>query len=258
VSDPAVEVALLRVAMVGTCAHQAPEALAPVAQRFASATPAVRGMAPLAYLRLSDCANEDKRYAEPRARAIAAIEARLADGKDNEILDRLVLVGGAAHPLVPALLARRKATPDQLRKVLAVLGAIGPAAHPAVPTLVALLRNKKEEAWRGPILLTLARIGPSAGAAKQVALDVLAADPYLLEEVAGVLAASFVRLSQKEFDLLERPYRKRCARAGSIFMFNLGRDQDCANIAGSLENLAQLAKLSFRESNWREAEETDE
>jgi hypothetical protein len=49
-SDPAVEAALLRMAMVGSCVHQSAEALAPVAQRFASPAPAVRGMAPLAQL----------------------------------------------------------------------------------------------------------------------------------------------------------------------------------------------------------------
>ena len=257
-SDPAVEAALLRMAMAGTCAHQSPESLAPVAQRFASAAPAVRGMAPMAYLRLSDCTKDDKGHAPPRARAISVIEARLADTKDKEILGLLGLVGEAAHPLVPALLARQKTMPDQLAGVLAALGAIGPAAHPAVPTLVALLRDKHKEAWRHLTLRALARIGPSAGETKQEALEVLSADAYLLDDVASVLSSSFVRLTPKEFELLTRPYRARCARAGSIFMFDLDRDQDCAHIARSLDHLAQLAKLTFRQSNWREAQESDE
>jgi hypothetical protein len=178
-------------AMAGTCAHQSPESLAPVAQRFASAAPAVRGMAPMAYLRLSDCTKDDKGHAPPRARAISVIEARLADTKDKEILGLLGLVGEAAHPLVPALLARQKTMPDQLAGVLTALGAIGPAAHPAVPTLVALLRDKHKEAWRHLTLRALARIGPSAGETKQEALEVLSADAYLLDDVASVLSSSF-------------------------------------------------------------------
>ena len=257
-SDPAVETALLRMAVAGSCVHQSPEVLAPIAQRFDSAAPAVRTMAPLAYLRLSDCAKDDKGYADSRARALASIEARLADGKDTEILDRLVLLGEAGHPLVSALLARQKATSDQLGKLLVAYGAIGSAARAAVPALVALLRDKGKEAWRRPTLRALAHIGPSAGEAKQAALDVLSADTYLLEGVAEMLASAFIRLSPTEFDMLARPYRKRCARAGAIFMFNLDRDQDCATIATSLEYLAQLAHLTFRQSSWRDGQQSDE
>jgi hypothetical protein len=256
--NPAVEAALLRLVIAGNCVHQGPEILAPIAQRFAAASPAVRNLAPPAYLRLSDCVAEDERYAEPRSRAVAALASRVADAKDMGILDELALVGPAAHPLVPGLLARMKSAPRQLGPVLAVLGAIGRPARAASSTLVALLRDQGHEAWRGPILQAMARIGAAPSGAKEAALAALATDPDLLAEVAALLASSYARLTPQEFGLLDRPYRKQCARAGSIFMFNLGRDEDCAKIASSLSQLARAAKVNFHESNWRDPQVSDE
>jgi hypothetical protein len=54
------------------------------------------------------------------------------------------------------------------------------------------------------------------------------------------------KLARNQLAPLMASYKKRCARAGSIFMFNLDRDADCARQVKALEAISERSGFWFR------------
>jgi len=252
--DPEVQRALLRLALAGPCGGAAADTLAPVAALQGSASPAVSRLATLAVLRLTGCGPADARLAEARNPAIASVGARLQSAGDAEVVSQVALLGPAAEPFVPLLVARfdRATTPQERTAILAALAAAGAGARAATPLLAGLLRGGGQGYLVEPALRALAAIGPPAVAAKPAVLALAAdADSLYTLDAAETLARIGAKLDAREYARLYGPYAKDCQRAGSIPFFNLGRDDDCARLADAVHRLGRLGGHRFKEVGWR-------
>jgi hypothetical protein len=251
--------ALLRLALAIDCgggASPAPELMAPIVALQSSQAPPVSRAAALALLRLTGCGPVPDALAGARQRAAASVEARLRDLKDKDIAGDMALLGPAAAPFMPSLLARfDQAAGDhnQRKALVGVFRSAGPGAGPATARLAAALRDPKQRYLQDETLAALSAIGPTAAGTKRALLALLVADPdYVPVEIVETLAAIDARLTRAEFDPLYGDYRKSCRRAGSIYMFNLGRDEDCYRRADALERLAKRAGHPFAITGWRQ------
>jgi len=159
---------------------------------------------------------------------------------------------------VPRLLARfdrAGADPARRHAVGEALAYMGPQAAAAISRLIAWLRDPKAASRidvRTP-LRALAAIGPAAGSAKATVLALLEDrdGPFALEALK-TLAAIGARLDAREWQRLYGRYTKSwCQDADSIPMFNLTRDERCAEEAGALERLGKLGGHRFKVVEWR-------
>ena len=168
---------------------------------------------------------------------------------DKDIARDIGLLGPAAAPFMPSLLARfdRVAGDREQRKALAgVFRSAGARAGPATSRLVTALRDQKQRYLQRETLAALSAIGPPPPAQNPRWSRCSPRTPTTSAlEIVETLAAIDARLTRAEFEPLFVDYRKDCRRAGSIYMFNLGRDEDCYRRAGALERLARRAGHPF-------------
>ncbi len=259
------QAALLRLAIGIECRVEtspAPELMAPVVALQGSPTARVSRLAGLAVLRLTGCGPVPAALATARQQATAVVDARLRDAADREVVRDLEWLGSTAAPFMPGVLARfDRVAGDRAerRALVALFRRAGSGARDATSRLIAVLRDRKQSYLQGDALAALAAIGPAAAAAKAALMPMLAGDDALHPiEAVETLAAIEARLTRAEFQPLDAQYRNDCRRAGSIYMFNLGRDEACYRRAAALGRLAQLGGLQFRETGWRSGGEDDE
>ena len=264
-SNPDQQRALLRLAVAIDCgagASPAPELMAPIVALQSAHAPPVNSMAALALLRLTGCGPVPDGLAGVRQRAAASVETRLRDMNDKVIARDMALLGPTAAPFMPSLLARFDRAAGDRDQRTALVGAFrgaGAAASTATPRLATALRDPKQRYLQDEALAALSAIGTTAAGAKPALVALLAGDPdYVPVEIVETLAAIDARLTRAEFDPLYVDYRKDCKRAGSIYMFNLGRDQDCYRRAAALERLAKRAGHPFGTTGWRQADEDED
>jgi hypothetical protein len=256
-TSPASQAALLRLAIaidVDRDTSPNPALMASVVSLQESPTKRVSELAGLAVLRLTPGPVRPA-LEGPRQRAVAVVAARLRDAGDAEVVNDVKWLGSGVMPFMPEVLARfDRATMDreQRRALVAVFRRAGPAAHEATPRLMAVLHDEKQLYLQGDALAALAAIGPAAAAAKPALMPLLGGDrAYFQIEAVETLAAIGARLTRPEFDPLFAAYREDCRRAGSIYMFDLRRDENCNRRASALERLAKLGGHRFREAEWR-------
>jgi len=255
------QAALLRLAIGIECradTSPAPELMAPVVALQVSPTARVSRLAGLAVLRLTGCGPVPAAFAAARQRAAAVVDARLRDAGDREVVRDLEWLGPMAVPFMPSAFVRFDrvaADREQRRALVAVFRRAGAGARDATPRLIAILRDRKQTGLHKDALAALSAIGPAAVAAKPALMPMLSGDDAVYPiEAVETLAAIEARLTRAEFDPLHAEYRKDCRRAGSIYMFNLGRDEDCYRRAAALERLAKVGGLHFQETGWRDGE----
>jgi hypothetical protein len=257
--------ALLRLAIATECdggTSPDPGLMAPVVALLGNPAARVSRLAGLAVLRFTGCGPVPGALAPDQQRAAAAVDARLGDAGDQELARDLQALGPGAAPFMPGLLARfDRAIADRKQRaaLVGVFRRIGAGARAATSRLAAVLRDDKQLYLRKETLAALAAMGPAAAEAKPALVGLLARDrDYYALEVIETLAAIDARLTRAEFDPLNAEYRTDCRRAGAIYMFNLGRDEDCYRRAAALERLAKRGGHQFRETGWRSGGDDEE
>jgi len=238
---PASQAALLRLALTASkCELRDPKDLAPVVGLLGSTNRAVRDLAAIATLKLTECYPPNKAFEPMRNPALAAVEARLRDPADRDVVRQIALLGEGGRPLIPSLVARMERTKAiaERRALLEAIRAPRYEAQAAVPLLLRMLRDPGARALRGDVLVALRYIGPgSSGAAAEAVLDVALTDPEHFTAALESLVQCSGKLGPNAFARLDAGYRHRCASKHPA--------ADCGRQRSALLHLSEAADLAF-------------
>jgi len=181
-------------------------------------------------------------HSEQCAGLLARLSREYAEG-----LAEFAWLGGAAEAFVPPLSWRFSASSDHRQRVSVIraYGATGWQSQAGVQQLVDILEDNELAPFHTEVLKAIAEKGPSAKRAKASVLRWLRTAEYDPAEALIALDRIGEKVERPILERLLRGYAKRCEFAGSVFMFNLDRDERCRRQAKALERSAARSGVVF-------------